>query len=173
MIKDNCFLFGTLIKTYRVSGEYILKSEIKLSEKLLEIETVFIEIDKQLVPFLLDRIEFRADFTAIIRLENIDSDQQAVEFLNHNIYIPVFYKPDEKKSGFKSGDITGFMVFDNKYGEIGTINRILEIPGNSLIQVYKDAQEILIPYNPKNIIKIDLDKKCIIIVSPEGLYDIS
>jgi len=172
MIKKDCYFFGTLIKTHGISGKFIFKSDKKLSEEYYDLESVFIEIDEQLVPFFISHIYFKDDFSAIIKFEDVDSDTKAKEFIGCDLYLPMDnrQKINGNESNFK--EVVGFKVLDVKYGEIGKVNKILEIPNNPLIQIIKDNREILIPFNKEIVNYVDKKNNVIEIESPEGLIDI-
>lgn len=74
-------------------------------------------------------------------------------------------------------DLTGFAVVDAAAGRIGTVSRIIENPGQSLLVVDRaggaDASsEALIPFVEDLVACIDVDARRIDVALPEGLLDL-
>jgi len=69
--------------------------------------------------------------------------------------------------------IIGCSVVTLEGKEIGTAADILEYPGNEILVVERDEQEILIPFNREICREIDLNERKIRVDPPEGLLDLN
>ncbi len=69
--------------------------------------------------------------------------------------------------------IIGCSVVTLEGKEIGTAADILEYPGNEILVVERDEQEILIPFNREICREINLNKRKIRVDPPEGLLDLN
>ncbi|MCK4664368.1 MAG: 16S rRNA processing protein RimM [Bacteroidales bacterium] len=172
MDKSNCYLLGTLRKVHGIKGELILTSDFYLPDDIEKLESVFIEINKGLVPFFISKLIIKNDKSAIIKFDLIDTKPKAKEFLTLNVYTLKNYFPDSDNFSFQYSDFIGYSIIDKKYGEIGEINKILDIPDNPVFQIVKNNNEILIPISDKIINKINHKDRTIFITAPEGLIDL-
>lgn len=176
MLKDNCCFIGTIIKTHGISGELILKIDIDFPEDN-NMESVFIEIDEQLVPFFISQMKIRKHRKmqfAAVKFDDIDTIPQAKELLGNDLYAPVESLPQQKENKHRVNfnQLIGFTVFDKQFGEIGKVDEILEFPDNPVFKIINNNKEILIPVNDKFIKKVDKEKKIIEIEAPKGLIDV-
>lgn len=172
MDKDKCCLWGTFVKVNGVRGELVLKSNYYLSEEFESILTVFIEIDGILVPFFISNIIIRRDYSAIIKLDDIDSKDVALEFIDKNIFIPNENFPAFVDSTFVLSYLIGYTIFDNNDNKIGEITETFDIRKNPIAKIIINKKEVLIPVNNEAIIAIDNKNKIIKLNIAEGLLDI-
>jgi ribosomal 30S subunit maturation factor RimM len=63
-------------------------------------------------------------------------------------------------------------VWDEKQGELGIADELMEIAGNPLLKIISGNKELLIPAHPDIILEINDAKKLIRIHAPEGLTDL-
>ena len=180
VVKNDCCFIGTIIKTHGISGELILKPDIDFprssqSEDYNNMESVFIEIDEQLVPFFISQMKIRMHHkmqSAIVKFDDIDTIPQAKELLGNDLYAPVESLPQQKENNFLYSQLIGFTVFDKQFGEIGKVDEILEFPDNPVFKIMKNNKEILIPVNDEFIKKVAQEKKIIEIEAPKGLIEV-
>lgn len=137
---------------------------------------IIIETEGILVPFFFEEYRFRNDNTAIIKLEGIDTQEQAREFTNCVVYFErsVVENAEDEASTFlsqKNRQIVGFTIVDAQTGKsIGTIKDIDDSTINLLLIIEdKDYQQMLIPANEDLIEGIDLQRQTITMRLPDGL----
>jgi len=70
-------------------------------------------------------------------------------------------------------DIVGYKVEDKNHGSLGEISNVIEHPGNILMCIEGDFNEILIPMIDAFILDIDHNKKLIRVDTPEGLIELN
>jgi 16S rRNA processing protein RimM len=63
-------------------------------------------------------------------------------------------------------------VVDDVYGDIGTIQTIIEYPAQPLFQIINGDKEILVPVIDPVIKQVDRENKTIYITAPNGLIDL-
>ena len=78
---------------------------------------------------------------------------------------------------FRSGDMTwdnfiGYLVSDQKLGELGPVTAIDESTINVLMHIDHQGDELLFPAAEELIISADHDKKLLVVNLPEGLLDL-
>ena len=171
MDKESFFCLGKISKTFGYKGQVIVIADSGKPEKYKDLEFVFVEIKHERVPFFITEfsLQFRNSFS--LKLEDIDSSDQAQKLVGCDVYIPEKEMITETDEEFNLSDLEGFEVTDVKAGYLGKINRILELPQQNIMQIFQGKKEILIPLNEDFIKKIDAKKKSIKIAAPEGLIE--
>lgn len=173
MDKDNCFYIGTILKAHGVSGELVLKVEIDFFDLLIdEMESVFVEIDEQLIPFFISDIDYLNEDTAIILFDDLSDEKKAKEFIGCKLYLPNDLMPEETSMISDLNHIKGYHVTDTNLGDIGIVSDILQYSFNYVIQVMQGSREILIPASEEIIDEINEENKTVRVTTPDGLIDI-
>ena len=171
MNKSDCYHIGSLVKLYGFKGGYVLALGSYLGEEIEKWESLFIEIDGLLVPFFIDKIELTADTTVIVTFEDLSSETKAKKFLNCDVYQLRSLVNMEKPQGVDL--LVGYTVIDEKMGNIGKVEEILDYKQNLLFRVVKGKKEILVPIAEHIIVKVNHHKKEILMIAPEGLFDLN
>ena len=172
MKKEECFHLGYISKTHGFKGELILLLGKHISLNLKELESVFIEINGQLIPFFIDTLIQTGTSSFIIKFHDIDNEQKVQQILKCNVFVPLAVLPKPKKTEVTFEDLVGYKVIDDAYGEIGDVTSVMEMPQQLILEIKNGTKEILIPANEEIIHKIDKKKKTILINAPDGLIDI-
>ena len=71
MKTEDHYLLGSLLKSTGVKGEIILKFNNDLSEEILKLESILVEVDGKLVPFFIDKIQIKSTQTVIVQIEGL------------------------------------------------------------------------------------------------------
>ncbi|MGD0710318.1 MAG: ribosome maturation factor RimM [Bacteroidales bacterium] len=172
MKREECYHLGYIFKTHGFKGELIFLSREEISLNLKKPESVFIEINGQLIPFFIDLLILAGTSSFIIKFHDIDNAAKAQQYLKCNVFIPLSDLPKPKKKEITFKDLVGFKVVDDTYGDIGEVSHVMEMPQQLILEIKKGTIEILIPANENIIHKIDKKKKTILIDAPDGLIDI-
>jgi 16S rRNA processing protein RimM len=170
MKKEDCFYLGRVAKTHGLKGEVTLKVEADDPSAYLEMKHFFLEINKVLTPFFVEKIAMSGDkfFIAIQDMKTIEAAQNLV---GKSVYLPLEMLPKLSGKQFYFHEIVGFTVVDTEKGELGPVAEVLEYPTQAILQVMKGKKEILIPILDQVIQNVDRDKKILTITAPEGLID--
>ncbi len=172
MDTDEFFYLGRILKPTGIKGHLAALLDTDDPERYRKVEHVFIAIDRNRIPYAVESFEIKSARSAILKLEGVDSFQDAVVFSGREIHLPLSLLPKLKGKKFYHHEVTGFTVIDSVHGNIGSVTSVLELSGQSLLQVHLGTREILIPLAGEVIRKIDRKKKVISIQAPEGLIDI-
>ena len=84
--KEDCYWLGTIIKTHGIKGELVLKLNNLLAEDLIEMESVFLEVEGLLVPFFIEDIYAVTSQTCIVQFEWLDTENKSTEFTGCRVY---------------------------------------------------------------------------------------
>jgi 16S rRNA processing protein RimM len=174
MDKNECFFLGHTVKPHGFKGEINIKLDVDNPKDYKEMESVFIEINDQLVPFFIEKIHISdpAKGFANIKLEGIDNIDQAQKITGYSLYLPLFVLPPLKGNKFYFHEIIGFEIIDVTHGSIGEVKEVLDFPQQAILQVMKGEKEILIPITDAIILTIDREQKNIGVNLPEGLLEV-
>jgi len=170
--KKACFKLGYIGKTHGIKGELTLITDIKQDSFFKKLESVFVEIDHQLVPFFITSATYKSKHV-LVKFDGIDTIEQAALLKNSSAYLPLSFLPKPDKTSFHFRDIIGFQVIDLIKGQIGILEAVLEFPQQNVLQIISaDKTELLIPARLEFVTKIDSANKCLELNTPEGLLDV-
>lgn len=168
---NESFKIGYITKTRGLKGEIQVFFEFK-DPDLLDLDLIFIEINRQLVPFFVSSYKLQSNSTGYFFLEDIDHIDKAQELLRKGVFLPNTKMPEREEGEFLIEDLKGFNVFDSNYGELGVILEINEYPQQFVATVSYKSQEVLFPLSDDFIEEIDEEKKELHINLPDGLLDV-
>lgn len=166
MKKEDCFFLGYISRKHGYKGEVNIKLETPA--KYQELAHMFIEMNGRLVPFFIDSFRLKKETIALVKFEDVNSEQQAQEIVGKEVYLPLEFLEASQQNELAA--LIGFEVIDSAHGNIGTVTNILNNTAQELFQIEKGAQEILIPITEAFIQKIE--NNTIYLQTPEGLIDL-
>ena len=172
MQKKDCFFVGKIVKKYSFKGELLVKLDTDEPKQFLEMESVFVEKHKNLIPFFIDSLSLHKSELLRVKFEEVDSEEDADSLLGSELYLPLDLLPQLSGNTFYYHEIIGFSVNDVNFGPVGTISGINDSTAQALFEIERDGKQILIPISDEIIDKVDRKAKTIHIQAPEGLIDI-
>ncbi len=171
MRKEDCFYLGKIAKKFSFKGEvliYLDTDEPKLYE---DMESVFVEFNKNLVPFFIENSNLhKCDFLRV-KFEDVDTEEDADEIMGCEIYLPLNMLPKLTGNKFYFHEVIGFEIEDQRLGVFGKIVSINDTSAQPLFEVINGNVEILVPMIDQFLIKIDRENKKVIMNLPEGLVE--
>jgi 16S rRNA processing protein RimM len=171
MKKEECYHLGYVSKIHGFKGEVIIISEEEITLQLSETESVFIEINGQLIPFFFESIQ-QSSSSAIVKFIDISNEVQARTLLKTNVFFPLSILPEKRPDNLSPASLKGFTVIDDVHGNIGVVKNILEMPQQLILEISNGSKNILVPANEEIIHKIDKKNRTIFIDAPGGLIDL-
>ena len=172
MQKKDCFFVGKIVKKYSFKGELLVKLDTDEPKQFLEMESVFVEKHKNLIPFFIDSLSLHKSELLRVKFEEVDSEEDADSLLGSELYLPLDLLPQLSGNTFYYHEIIGFSVNDVNFGPVGTISGVNDSTAQALFEIERDGKQILIPISDEIIDKVDRKAKTIHIQAPEGLIDI-
>lgn len=133
-------------------------------------EPVFILLQGGPVPFFAEEKAFLVGKTMVLKLEGINTVEQAEGICGKQLLINPNMIEEEEDEGLNT--LVGLLVEDLNLGELGTVTGILEVPQQSVLEVEHKGKQILIPAVEGIIIGFDMEKGVITVDTPPGLVDI-
>lgn len=172
MTKTNCFQLGTIAKLHGFKGEVSLFLDVSEPEKYQALDAFYVEVDNQLVPFIVESIKPKGKQMIAVKLEGVNDEASAKKLLKKAIYLPDRLLEELDDKHFYDHEVIGFDVQDTEAGTLGKLTDVFDTSSTVLLQVMKDEQEILIPMLPDLVQKVDRKAKVLHVDCPEGLLDI-
>ena len=171
MRKEDCFYLGKIAKKFSFKGEVLIYLDTDEPELYENLESVFVERNKHLVPFFIENSSLHKNDFLRVHFEDINTEDDADALVGSEIYLPLNMLPKLSGNKFYFHEVIGFEIEDKRLGFVGEIQSINDTTAQPLFEVLKDGTEILIPMIDHFLIKVDRDNKKIIMDLPEGLIE--
>lgn len=172
MIKDDFYYFGKILKTYGNEGHLLLLLEVDHPDKYSDIKVLFVGIENDRIPFLIDHLELKANKLAHVGLEDVNTMEAAKRLVGKEVFLPSAMLPPLSEKNYYFHEIYGFTVIDQHHGYIGIVESVLEMPQQMIMQIRFGEKEILLPLVDEFVRDIDRNTKVIHVKAPPGLIDI-
>ena len=172
MRKDECFYLGKIVSKYSFKGEVLIKLDTDEPEIYKGMESVFVDLGKNLVPFFIEQSRLHKSSLLRVKFEDVADEPTANSLLGKEVFLPLDLLPKLSGNQFYYHEVIGFTLMDAKHGDIGSIESINDSASQVLFEVKKDGKELLIPVSDDIISKVDRKSKTIHIITPEGLVDL-
>ena len=171
MRKEDCFYLGKVAKKFSFKGEVLIYLDTDEPELYENMESVFVEFNKNLVPFFIKNSSLHKNDFLRVQFEDVDSEEEADSILNCEVYLPLNMLPKLSGNKFYFHEVIGFEIEDKRLGVFGKIVSINDSSAQPLFEVINGNVEILIPMIDQFLVKIDRTNKKVIMDLPEGLVE--
>jgi len=162
------YRIGRLGKSHGVKGEVTFQFDDDIFDRV-DADYLILEVDGILVPFFIEEYRFRSDEVALVKFEDVDTQQRASELTGSDVYFPRALT-DEADDGPSLAMLVGYTVAEAATGQyIGTVAAIDDTTANLLFEL-EDGR--LIPANDDLIQRIDPRQRTIAMNLPEGLLEL-
>lgn len=172
MQKEDCYYLGTIVSKFSFKGEVLIKLDTDDPESYLDEESVFVEINENLIPFFIERSQLQRSSLLRVKFEETDTEEDADALINKDVYLPLSSLPDLGKDNFYYHEIVGFSVFDKNFGNLGTLKEINDTSPQPLFVIDYKGAEILVPVADVFIEKLDKAARELHLDLPDGLIDL-
>ncbi|WP_282179056.1 ribosome maturation factor RimM [Maribacter stanieri] len=172
MRKEDCFYLGNIVSKYSFKGEVLVKLDTDDPEIYENMESVFVSLGNNLVPFFIKRCRLHKSNLLRIDFEEVKSESDADRIMKSGLYLPLTMLPKLTGNKFYYHEIVGFTMIDAVHGDIGIVQSVNDTTAQALFEVQKDDKQLLIPVSDDIITKVDRANKSIFVKTPEGLVDL-
>ena len=169
MIKEeNIYQIGRLGKTHGVRGEISFLFDDDVFDRV-DADYLILKVDGIFVPFFIEEYRFKSDSNAIIKFEDIDTQERARELTGADVYFPrsLAENADENLSW---SVLVGFDIIEASNGR--TIGRIASVDDSTLNILFCLDDGRFIPASEDLITAIDQQTRTLTMHIPEGLLDL-
>ena len=171
MRKEDCFYLGKIAKKFSFKGEVLAYLDTDEPELYENLESVFVEFNKNLVPFFIESSSLHKNDFLRIRFEDMNTEEDADAIINCPIYLPLSMLPKLSGTKFYFHEVIGFEIEDKRVGVFGKIVSINDTTAQPLFEVENGAIQLLIPMIDQFLVKIDRPNKKVLMDLPEGLIE--
>ena len=116
-------------------------------------------------------VSFIKDDDWFVRFEGVDSKQTAEELVGRFCLVRKADLPEgfEDMAGVP---LAGFTVVDEALGVLGTVDRLVEMPAQSLLAVASEEGEVLIPVVDEFVRGVDEESRTVTVSVPASLVEL-
>ncbi len=172
MKKEDCFYLGKIVSKFSFKGEVLIKLDTDEPESYVKMESVFVDYNKNMVPFFIEKSSLHKSDLLRVKFEDVDSEEDADDLMKAEIYLPLHLLPKLDGNKFYFHEVIGYKIIDISFGEVGVIVHINDSTAQALFEIDRDGKEILIPMNDEFIDKVDRETKTVYVNTPDGLIDL-
>jgi 16S rRNA processing protein RimM len=165
------FYLGLITKPFGYKGQAYVFLDTDEPEKYSNLDAVFLNIDGEMLPYMIEDIQLRGANQAVIKFEDVDGEE-IKSLMKTEVYLPLSVLPPLTGNKFYFHEVVGFSVIDSEKGNIGKIVDFIDVLQQPIMQIDFNGIEILIPAIDNFFKTIDRDNKEIHIDAPEGLIDV-
>jgi len=165
--KEEVYRIGRLGKAHGVKGEVSLQFDDDIFDRV-DCDYLVLEVDGILVPFFIEEYRFRSDTVALVKFEDVDTQQRASELTGCDVYFPRTLADEEESPSLTF--LVGFDLVEANTGrKVGTVAAIDDTTANLLFELEDGT---LIPANDDLITDIDTENRIITMNIPQGLLEL-
>lgn len=172
MTKDQCFLLGYIVKTHGTKGQVVFHLDVDQPEDYDEMDSVFLEIKGELLPYFIDSINLQKASRAIVQLEEIDTMEKGQALVGTALYMPLDTLDELEDGQFYYHEIQGFAIVDKNLGVLGIVSEVYSVSTQNLISFDYQGNEALIPIVDTIVTGADREKQQVFVDLPEGLLEV-
>ena len=166
--KEEVYKIGRIGKAHGVKGEVSFSFDDDVFDRV-DADYLILEVDGILVPFFMEEYRFRSDNTALVKFEDIDTQDRARELTNCDVYF-LRSEADDEEEELSYSFLVGFDIINDQSGQ--KVGKIASIDDNTLNILFELEDGTLIPASEELITDIDKDNKTITIALPEGILEL-
>ncbi|MDL2297419.1 ribosome maturation factor RimM [Bacteroidales bacterium OttesenSCG-928-B11] len=171
MTHKDFFYLGVITKPFGFKGQLFVYLDTDRPESYQNLDAVFIDLDGELIPYMIESFQLRNGNQAVISFQDLDADE-AKDLIKCELYLPLNMLPPLSGNQFYFHEVIGFHVVDAHHGDIGIISDFIDLSQQPIMQINLNNTEILIPAVDEFIKKLDRENKIMYIEAPDGLIDI-
>jgi 16S rRNA processing protein RimM len=169
MIKrEDVYKIGKLGRTHGVKGEISFLFDDDVFDRV-DADYLVLDIDGILVPFFMEEYRFKSDSNALVKFEDIDSQERAQQLTGIDVYFPRTLA-DNDENCISWAAIVGFDIIDADSGN--KIGRIASVDDTTINILFELEDGCLIPASEDLITAIDQQARTITMQLPEGLLNL-
>lgn len=173
--KEDIIEIGKFQKTHALKGELNALLDVE-SDYMTGGHPLVVDIDGIFVPFYTESVRPKGSESYLVKLRDVDSQEQAQEFVNKSIYglrenlMEYYDDPDMELTA----DFVGFTVKDSRLGVIGEVTDVDDSTANVLFVIETpEGKTVYVPVAEEFIIAIDDENRIIETSLPDGLVELN
>lgn len=130
---------------------------------------LFLSVEGLPVPFFIEEYRFRSDETCLLKLEDVDTEQQARQLTGCQVLYP---RSEEDNDELTWAELEGFELYNTQGEDCRRVGIIARVDQQTINTLFCLDDGRLIPAADEWVTDIDRKKKTITMTLPEGLLEI-
>jgi len=170
MASEKYISVGKIGKPHGLSGafRFFLDRELKSKKKVPG--HFLLNLKGNYMPWFITSIEWIGFNEGYILFEEVGSPEKGKQYTGTELClsekdISTYFKKDAESLDY----LVGYKALDEVEGELGLIEEVVENPGQVLLSIGRNGQEIMIPFVEEFVVSLNKRKKEIVLSLPEGL----
>jgi len=172
MDKKDFYYLGKITKLFGYKGELVFYFDVDDITEYRGLDAVFIEVNGDLIPFIIEKFRLHQGSTAIVRIQDVVDLEDAKHLVNADLYLPLSTLPKLEGTKFYYHEIIGYTVVDADTGVVGVVQEVNDQTAQALLVIKEGYREMLFPIVDELIDKVDRKEKRIYVRFPEGLLEL-
>ncbi len=169
MPADGLLQLGYILKTHGLTGAVKLKVTEPAIFPAETPRAFFVDIEDPPIPCFIESIRETRPDECIVKFEDFNSLEAAKKLQGRSVFLE--HDPADDPS-FVFQRLTGYRIIDTRLGPVGTIEAVIEMPGQYMAQLFLQGQEVLIPLNDDLVVEVNDAEQQIQMALPEGLLEV-
>ncbi|MDA8695354.1 ribosome maturation factor RimM [Flavobacteriales bacterium] len=170
-VTDEMFELGRTLKPHGLKGEVAIKLDVDVPKHYAGLDMVWVERQGTLVPYTIESIAIRPK-TTVVQFHGVDDIEAATALSGHRLLLPVAALPTLTGLKFYYHEVVGFALEDERFGSLGTILTVMDLPGNPLFKTELKESEGFFPIKDETLVSVNREAKTIVVSMPEGLPEL-
>lgn len=167
--REDVYRIGKLGKAHGVKGELSMMIDDDTFDRV-EAEYLILEMDGIMVPFFMEEYRFKTDDTVLVKFEDVDTQERAKQLTGTEVFFPRALAQEDETGELSYAQLVGFTIINAAdKSAAGVIASVDEQTVNIMFEL-TDGR--LIPAAEELIDGIDIEKKEITMIIPEGILDL-
>lgn len=172
ILADDIATIGHVTKTHGIDGEMSVMIDDDIQPENLS--CLIFDMDGLYVPFFISSSRRRGTDSWLIRLQGINSELSASEFVGKGICARVCEIPEDEADGLYLEDFVGYRLLDIDGSEVGLITEVDFSTENTLFLVNTaDGRQCIVPASIDLMTDISTDNATITMNLPSGILDLN
>jgi len=169
---NNLVNIGRVSKAIGYSGQIKIVFQKNLDSIPNLKGTIWLSIDKKMVPFSLKEVHSINKESAIISLDDIINPDQCKLVTGRDLFYPLKVNKRTKLADDNFSFLVGYKLIDQNDTTLGKISEVALSYGQILLTIENQQKNFLVPFHENILIGIDQDKQTISLEIAEGLMDL-
>lgn len=169
MNKDEMFRVGVIASTHGVKGEVKVFPTTDDPRRYDILKKVYLDTKKELLELNISGVKYFKKFV-IVKFKEFDNINDIEKYKSMDLLIERKDAVPLEEGEFYISDLLGLSVITDDDKELGILKDVLQTGANDVYVVEdKNKNEILLPVIKECILKVDLEKKIVMVHLMEGL----
>lgn len=169
---EDLFSVGIITNAHAVKGEVKVFPTTDDVKRFKKCKSLLLEHKGEIKELKVEGVKFFKQFV-IIKLEGIDTMDDALKYKNDTLYVTRSNAVKLEKDEYFIADLYGVKVYDENDALLGEITEVYQTGANDVYEIKEEnGKTHLIPAIKECVLSVDMNEKKMVIHVMEGLLDI-